>query len=171
MANKENTIFSWDIKHFDVVPNANGMENVITRIHWEYKGSYTDNNGTPYSQLIYGVADINAPDPMSFVPFSQISFEQATNWLHKVLNVPDLQNTITVLMNNRINPPVITMSVPWTNTSTNTNDTTTTNTNDTTTTNTNDTTTTNTNDTTTTNTNDTTTNTNDTTTNTNDITL
>ena len=32
------------------------------------------------SQLIYGVADINPPDPMSFIPFLQITFEQVTNF-------------------------------------------------------------------------------------------
>ena len=89
------------------------MTNVVTRVHWGYTGIYIDNTGKPWSQLIYGVSDINAPDPIAFTPFESLTLDVVTNWLNQVLNVSDLQNSITSLIADRITPPSVTMGVPW----------------------------------------------------------
>lgn len=113
MATIENTTFTFSIKNFDVSPSYNGLTNVVTRVHWGYTGLYIDNSGKSWSQLVYGVSDISAPDPMSFTPFEELTFDIVNNWLNQILNISDLQYNITVLINDRINPPTVTMDVPW----------------------------------------------------------
>lgn len=113
MATPDNTSFSFTVNNFDVALHSNGLTNVVTRVHWGYTGLYTDISGNPWSQLIYGVCDISSPDPSVFTPFESLTLDIVTGWLNQILNISDLQNSIVSLINDRINPPTVTMVTPW----------------------------------------------------------
>ena len=64
--------YKWIFSAFDCKVSEDGMQNVITTVHWRYNG--TNENGV--SAEVYGVQAVGAPTPEAFIPYPDLSEEQ-----------------------------------------------------------------------------------------------
>jgi hypothetical protein len=64
--------YTWIFSAFDCKVDKDGMQNVITTIHWRYKG--TDEDGVSVER--YGAHSLPSPTPSTFIPYSNLSKEK-----------------------------------------------------------------------------------------------
>ena len=94
--------YKWTISALDCRINEDGLTNVITVIHWRYRG--TDADGI--TAEIYGTQSVPAPNPKAFTPYEEITLEMVSGWLESEINMKEIQkniNTQIELIKNPIN--------------------------------------------------------------------
>lgn len=101
--------YTWAIGPFDCILNEDGMQKVVTTIHWRYRGA--DLDGT--SAELYGAQAVGAPDPENFTPFTEITPEQAQEWLEDIMDMDAMKASIDSQINLIKNPVTATLPAPW----------------------------------------------------------
>ena len=112
-------IFTWVIAGMIVRPNADGLSNVVSTVHWRYGAEFRDVDATPatgetpvYTAEIYG--SYNPPAPSTeFVPYEQLTKETVIGWLESGLELDALRDSLTNMIRNKMVPPVIELPLPW----------------------------------------------------------
>lgn len=103
--------YTWAFPAFDCKVDENGLQKVVTTVHWRYKG--TDEDGV--TGETYGAQPIGEPNPDAFTPYPQISEEQVIGWMEANMNIEAIQETITSQINLIKTPVTETLSAPWIN--------------------------------------------------------
>lgn len=108
----ENT-FNWIISAMDYLPSYEGLQDYVVGVHWRLQIT----NGVQSTDL-FGLETFNPnPDPQSFIPFNELILPENKNivigWLENSLDVPALEEQLTIALEDIINPPVITMIDPY----------------------------------------------------------
>jgi hypothetical protein len=106
--------YTWTYPAFDCRVNENGLQKVVTTVHWRYRG--TDEDGI--TGETYGAQSIGEPNPDAFTPFTQISEEQVIGWMEANLDMDAIQGNIISQINLIKTPVTETLSAPWVNAAT-----------------------------------------------------
>jgi hypothetical protein len=101
--------YNWTFSAFDCRVDEDGLQKVVTTVHWRYRG--TDEDGI--TAEIYGAQAVGAPNPEAFTPYPQISQEQVIEWMEATMDVETMQNNIATQINLIKNPVTETLSAPW----------------------------------------------------------
>lgn len=104
------TQITWTISQLDCYPQSEDKTNVVTTAHWRCSGT----DGT-YSSSVYSTCSFPPPEG-EFVPYDQLTQEMVLDWcwangVDKVATEAVVQTQI----DNQINPPIISPSLPWSN--------------------------------------------------------
>jgi hypothetical protein len=105
------TTYQWTIQAMDCVPQENGHTNVVVTAHWNV--SATD--GT-HTSSVYGTQSFTHDPASSFTPYNQLTQEQIVGWVQAGMGidaVTALQENLDKQIDNQINPPVVTPTLPW----------------------------------------------------------
>jgi hypothetical protein len=112
------TTITWTITELKCHSEASGLTNVVFGVQWLCAGS----DGT-YNSSVYGECALPPADPvmvdeayLNFTPYAQLTHEQVLSWLW--VNGVDKTATeaaVAQLIQNQINPPVVTPPLPWSN--------------------------------------------------------
>lgn len=105
----------WIISSMDTAPSDDGLTDVVKTVHWRRDASF-EQDGTTYYGDIYGAMACAAPDPMSFVPYDQLTFDDVCGWLEANLDVEQLDAALDAQIENQINPPIVNLPLPWSTT-------------------------------------------------------
>jgi hypothetical protein len=106
--------YTWTFPAFDCRVNENGLQKVVTTVHWRYRG--TDEDGI--TGETYGAQSIGEPNPDAFTPYPEISEEQVIGWMEANLDMDAIQGNIISQINLIKTPVTETLSAPWVNVST-----------------------------------------------------
>lgn len=101
--------YNWDINYIEVKPSLDDLTNVVSIVKWTYKGVSPEYiNGE-----ITGETTIPSPQSESFIPYNSLTKEIVVSWLENILNVSDLQLRVDTQIDFIINPPTVTLPLPW----------------------------------------------------------
>jgi hypothetical protein len=104
--------YKWIFSAFDCRVDEDGMQDVVTTVHWRYNG--TNENGI--SAEIYGAQAVGTPTPDAFTPYPDLSEEQVIGWMEETLDVEAMDLNIAEQIELIINPVYVTLPPPFANT-------------------------------------------------------
>ena len=101
--------YKWTFSAFDCKVDENGLQDVVTTVHWRYRG--TDKDGVTYE--IYGAQAVGEPNPDAFTPYPDISEEQVIGWMESVMDMEEMQKNIAEQIYLIKNPVNVTLPPPF----------------------------------------------------------
>lgn len=100
--------FNWVISQLDSIPSLDGMDKVISTIHWraqkQHEGFIADT---------YGAVSLEAPHEASFTPYNEVTEAMVISWLESSLDCVSIELNLDSQIDNYINPPLIAYNLPW----------------------------------------------------------
>lgn len=118
-------IYSWEVSSLDCVPSLDGLNNVISAVHWRInavstQGITTEVNGqsitTPYTATIYGVQQLTLGDKSQFIPYDSVTKDLVISWVKDAIGIDQVTALYAALdkqINNLITPPIVSPTLPW----------------------------------------------------------
>ena len=101
--------YKWEFPAFDCSLDKEGMEKVVTTVHWRYSG--TDEDGI--SAGTYGAQPVGEPNPDAFTPYPDLSKDQVIGWMESVIDMEEMNGNIIKQIELIKNPIQITLPAPW----------------------------------------------------------
>lgn len=101
--------FEFKVKQLEVAPMLGDLENVVTRVRYDYIG--TDDQGNTFT--FAGATPMPAPNSKAYRPFDQLTEADVVSWLEEVADKPHMQERITKAIQEKITPKNVDMPLPW----------------------------------------------------------
>jgi len=105
--------YKWAISALDAIPQVGDFTDYVCVSHWRCSGDDGEGHtGSCYSTVSFTVD----PDKPNFLPFEDITEEQAIQWTQDALGeeqVAAVYTSIDSQIENQINPPIVTPPLPW----------------------------------------------------------
>jgi hypothetical protein len=105
-------VYNWVIYKMDEVSQEGLLLDVVVTVYWTRNAS-TEANGITYSTNLSGAMACTTPSPTDFTAYPDLTFEQVCGWLDAGVDVPALDSKLDTLLGNLINPPVVSLPLPW----------------------------------------------------------
>jgi hypothetical protein len=93
-------------------PTTGSLTDVVFNVHWRRNATETVDD-TQYFADVYGSLSVPAPSAENFTPYEDLTFEQVCGWLEAGLDVESLDANLEAQIENQINPPVVSLPLPW----------------------------------------------------------
>jgi len=100
--------FEFIISQLDSIPSLDGMDKVISTIHWRAQKAHED-----FTADTYGAVSLEAPHEASFTPYSEVTEAMVISWLESSLDCNSIELNLDSQIDNYINPPLIAYNLPW----------------------------------------------------------
>jgi hypothetical protein len=100
--------YKWVINGLDCIPNEGQLIDVVSIVHWSRLAEQDD-----IQVSVYGAMNCATPSETDFTAYSDLTFKQICEWLEAGLNVSELDASLDSQIENIINPPIITLPLPW----------------------------------------------------------
>lgn len=115
--------FNWVISQLDSIPSIDGMNKVISTIHWRAQKTHTEtifNAETETSSEkdlftadTYGALSLGAPHEASFTPYDEVTKEMVEGWLTAQHDTEAIEANLDAQIQNFLNPPIVAYALPW----------------------------------------------------------
>lgn len=115
--------FTWLISQLDSIPSIDGMDKVISTIHYRAQKIYTDNvfdsetetssEKDLFTADTYGAISLEAPHEASFTPYDEVTKEMVEGWLESSLDSEAIEANLDAQIENFLNPPIVAYALPW----------------------------------------------------------
>ncbi len=108
--------YEWNCKTVDVYPMEGENADVVYNVHWIVSGisDQLDPQGNPYSATNIGTQVLNTSDITDFIPFEDLTNEQAVTWTKSAMGevqVAAIETNIANSIELEINPTSITLVI------------------------------------------------------------
>jgi hypothetical protein len=103
--------YTWNFPAFDCRVDEDGMQDVVTTVHWIYIG--TNEDGIIAS--VYGAQAVGTPTPNAFIPYPDLTEDEVIGWMEETMDVEALQLNIAEQIELIINPVYVTLPPPFNN--------------------------------------------------------
>lgn len=100
--------FNWVISQLDSIPSIDGMDKIISVIHWRAQKQNED-----FTADTYGALWMQAPHEASFTPYDEVTKEMVEGWLTDSLNCDAIEANLDSQIDNFLNPPIVAYALPW----------------------------------------------------------
>jgi len=100
--------FSFIISQLDSIPSLDGMDKVISTIHWRAQKQYED-----FTADTYGALAVQAPHEASFTPYDEVTKEMVEGWLESLLDCEAIEANLDAQIQNFLNPTIVAYPLPW----------------------------------------------------------
>lgn len=101
--------YKWTFSAFDCRVDEDGMQDVVTTVHWRYNGTNEDG----IIAGMYGAQAVPTPNPDAFTPYPDLSEEQVIGWMEETMDVPAMQANIAEQIELIIHPINVTLPPPF----------------------------------------------------------
>jgi len=109
------TIFSWNIRLMEVVPQEGSLNEVVIIIYWDRNASRVS-GGKTYTAHRTGISNLGPPDPYNFTPFNQLTQQQVVGWVEASLGqdqIDAIDLSLEGEIDSQITPPTEVLPPPW----------------------------------------------------------
>ena len=106
--------FTWVISQLDSIPSIDGMDKVISVIHWRAQKQYEE-DVIHFTADTYGALSVDAPHEASFTPYDEVTKEMVEGWLMAGLDTEEIEANLDAQIKNFLNPPIVTYPLPFEN--------------------------------------------------------
>ncbi len=100
--------FTWVISQLDSIPSLDGMDKVISTIHYRAQKQHED-----FTADTYGALAVDAPHEASFTPYDEVRKEMVEGWLEAGLDCEAIEANLDAQIENFLNPPIVAYPLPW----------------------------------------------------------
>jgi len=100
--------FNWIISQLDSIPSIDGMEKVISTIHFR-----AQKQSEGFIADIYGALGVDATHEASFTPYDEVTKEMVEGWLTASLDTEAIEANLDAQIENFLNPPIVAYPLPW----------------------------------------------------------
>jgi hypothetical protein len=98
----------WLIERLLVKPTEGSETNVVITADWRCNGTDETYSGTCYGSCLF------APPSGEFTPYDELTEAQVLNWCYENrVDKTAIEANVTQQIENQINPPVVTLPLPW----------------------------------------------------------
>jgi hypothetical protein len=104
------TEFKWVIVQLETKPQEQGLENVVSTVHWRRIANDGD-----YSFESYGLMGCATPSSTDFTAYEDLTQADVEAWLENGLDVLAIDNSLIANIDNQKNPPIVILPLPWIN--------------------------------------------------------
>lgn len=106
-------IYNWVVSAMDEYPTTpDNLTDVVFNVHWRRNATDVVGDKTYFAD-VYGALNVPAPSPEDFTPYPDLTFDQVCGWLEAGLDTPAIDAGLAVQIENLINPPVVSLPLPW----------------------------------------------------------
>lgn len=117
--------FNWVISQLDSIPSLDGMDKVISVIHYRaqkqhFESVFDDLTSTEivndkllFTADQYGTLSVDAPHEASFTPYDEVTKEMVEGWLENGLDTEAIEANLDAQIENFLNPPIVAFPLPW----------------------------------------------------------
>ena len=95
-------------------PKEGSLTDVVIIVDWR-RGATTVVNDKDYYTDIYGSYACEQPNPEDYTPYDQLTYDQVCSWLDAGLPVAEMDAQLDANLEQLINPPVVTLPLPFEN--------------------------------------------------------
>jgi hypothetical protein len=111
--------FTWVISQLDSIPSLDGMDKVISTIHWRAQKEYEPivlgyKLSSKFTADTYGALAVDAPHEASFTPYDEVTKEMVEGWLTAGLDSEAIEANLDAQIQNFLNPLIVAYPLPWT---------------------------------------------------------
>jgi hypothetical protein len=104
--------FNLVISQLDSIPSLDGMDKVISVIHWRAQKLYIG-EVISFTADVYGALAVDAPHEASFTPYDEVTKEMVEGWLEAGLDCEAIEANLDSQIENFLNPPIVNYGLPW----------------------------------------------------------
>ena len=98
----------WLIERLLVKPTEGSLTDVVITADWRCNGTDETYSGTCYGSCSF------APPTGSFTPYEDLTQDQVLQWCYENgVDKTAIEANVTAQIQNQINPPVMTLPLPW----------------------------------------------------------
>ena len=98
----------WLIERLLCKPIEGSNPDVVITADWRCNGSQDNYSGTCYGSCSF------APPSGSFTPYDELTEQQVLDWCYENgVDKNAVEANVTAQINDQINPPVVTLPLPW----------------------------------------------------------
>jgi hypothetical protein len=102
----------WIINQMDCVPKDGDLTDFVVNVHWNRAATKIVNE-KEYFASTYGVQSFSKEEVTNFIPYENLTYEIVCEWLDLSIDVDDLDANLDIKIENMINPPIVTLPLPW----------------------------------------------------------
>ncbi len=103
---------NWTISAMDCLLQNGNLTNVVTNVHWRFKGTQV-HEGVTYTAEQYGVTYVGEPNEEDFVVYEDLTEEEVVGWLALFLDISAMTQALQDNIDKQINPVVVTRVPSW----------------------------------------------------------
>jgi len=96
------------------VPQDGELVDFVISVDWSRLAKETIND-KEYFASVYGSQSFSKDDVTNFIPYEDLTYEIVCGWLDASLDTEALDLNLDAQIENQVNPPVITLPLPFTN--------------------------------------------------------
>ena len=100
--------YTWVISQLDSIPSIDGMDKVISVIHYRAQKQEAD-----FTADTYGALSLDAPHEASFTPYDEVTKAMVEGWLTNSLDCEAIEANLDAQIQNFLNPPIVNYGLPW----------------------------------------------------------
>jgi len=100
--------FEWIIVQLDTKPQDDGLQDVVSVVHWRRKATEDS-----YVAESYGAMGCATPSSTDFTAYPDLTQSQVESWLDSGLDVFTIDNGLVSNIESQKNPPIIVLPLPW----------------------------------------------------------
>jgi len=104
--------FIWVISQLDSIPSLDGMDKVISVIHYRAQKQYEE-DAIHFTADTYGALAVQAPHEASFTPYDEVTQAMVESWLNELLDTEAIEANLDAQIQNYLNPPIVAYPLPW----------------------------------------------------------
>ena len=104
----------WIISSMEIKPKENDLTDVVVVVNWR-RSATTIADEKEYFTSVYGAMACQTPSATDFTAYPDLTYEQVCGWLDAGLPVDEIDANLDVQLENLINPPVVTLPLPFVN--------------------------------------------------------
>ena len=98
----------WIIERLLVKPTEGTLTDVVITADWRCNGTQDQYSGTCYGSCSF------QPPTGEFTPYEDLTQEQVLSWCYaNGVDQAAIEANVTAQIENQINPPVVTLPLPW----------------------------------------------------------
>lgn len=101
--------YRWYIYEMSVMPNFEGYENFVSIITWRYNCI----SDLGYEANLLGQTRYNSIEDHPYIGYYDLTENEVNSWLDGQPNLLDLQYNLDKQIDEQMNPPVVTLPIPW----------------------------------------------------------
>ncbi len=106
-------VYNWVVSSMQECPTTpDGLDDVVFVVNWRRTATEIVDDKTYYTDT-FGQLNVPAPSPEDFTPYPDLTFEQVCGWLEAGLNTEQIDASLAIQLQNLINPPVVSLPLPW----------------------------------------------------------
>lgn len=101
--------YTWDITDMEVLPQHEGLNNVVASVSFEYTGTAGDG----VTSTIAAAIPFESVDADDFTEYNNLTKDQVLGWVKQYIDIPSYNAVIEHEIKTKRKPTPVSKALPW----------------------------------------------------------